>query len=122
MGFGAALRSIWENWSTFSGRARRAELIYGLLALSGVGLLTVAVVTAARPFVPVVGIVTLLFFLVAFWPSLAVSVRRLHDSGRSGRWMLLLFVPAAGHLFLLILLLLPSSRGANSYGAVSAQA
>lgn len=53
-----------------------------------------------------------LFFLI---PSLAVSVRRLHDSGKSG-WWILLGLTAIGGLVLLIFYLLDGTRGANRHG------
>jgi len=49
-------------------------------------------------------------------PSLAVSVRRLHDTGRSGFWLLLAFVPLIGGLVLLVFEALDSQPGDNQYG------
>ncbi len=56
------------------------------------------------------------FCIVAFIPSLAVTVRRLHDGGRAGWFCLLSLVPAVGGLLPLLLLALPGETDANAYG------
>ena len=58
-----------------------------------------------------------LYSLAAVLPSLAVLVRRLHDTNRSGWWLLISFVPFIGGIWLFILLILDSSLGSNRYGA-----
>ncbi len=64
-----------------------------------------------------IGEVILLFFaLGTLVPSIAVAVRRLHDSGRSGWWYLLSFVPFVGGIVLLIFMLLEGQPGENKYG------
>jgi uncharacterized membrane protein YhaH (DUF805 family) len=62
------------------------------------------------------GVLTGLFGLAMLIPWLAVSVRRLHDVGWSGWWLLIWFVPLAGGLLLLILDLTRGERGPNRYG------
>lgn len=57
-----------------------------------------------------------LYYLAVLVPSLAVSVRRLHDTGRSARWLLISLVPFIGGIWFLILLLLDSVPGANQWG------
>lgn len=57
------------------------------------------------------------YILVSFIPALAVSVRRLHDIGNSGWWLLLGLIPYLGGLILLLLMLQPSARGSNKWGA-----
>jgi uncharacterized membrane protein YhaH (DUF805 family) len=49
-------------------------------------------------------------------PSIAVGVRRLHDTNRSGWWLLIAFVPVLGELVLLVFLVLPGPVGPNTYG------
>ncbi len=59
----------------------------------------------------------LLFGLITLLPGLAVSVRRLHATGRSGWWLLIVvLVPLVGLFVLLALMLLPSEPGENVYG------
>ncbi|MCP5399605.1 MAG: DUF805 domain-containing protein [Sphingobium sp.] len=57
-----------------------------------------------------------LFALATLIPSIAVAVRRLHDTDRSGWWMLLAFIPLIGTLWLLILMVLRGTRGPNRFG------
>lgn len=58
----------------------------------------------------------LIYGLVIFLPALAISVRRLHDVGMSGWWVLLSFIPILGFLVLLFFYVKPSDVGANKYG------
>ena len=89
-----AVRSALSNYATFSGRARRSEywwfylstVVIGLVA-SGIDALLNSVFDNA---LGVVGSVTSVALLL---PSLAVTSRRLHDTGRTGWWMVLPIVP-----------------------------
>lgn len=67
---------------------------------------------------PAVGapVVYLLYALATFLPGLAVAVRRLHDTDRSGWFLLVAFVPFVGGLILLIFLVEEGTRGRNQYG------
>lgn len=58
----------------------------------------------------------LTYCLFIIMPSLAVAVRRLHDSGRSGWWILISLIPFLGGIWLLVLLLMDSDPGDNKYG------
>jgi len=49
-------------------------------------------------------------------PSITVTIRRLHDTGRSGWWYLVTFIPYVGEILLLIFCILRSEEGANEYG------
>ena len=63
-----------------------------------------------------------LFIVFAFAliiPEIAISVRRLHDIGKSGLWYLVTFVPVVGPIVLFIFMCLPSIPGPNEYGASS---
>jgi uncharacterized membrane protein YhaH (DUF805 family) len=57
-----------------------------------------------------------LFSLAALVPSLAVTVRRLHDSSKSGWWLLICLVPGIGSIILFVFMLLDSERGKNEWG------
>jgi uncharacterized membrane protein YhaH (DUF805 family) len=105
---------VLRNYANFTGRARRSEYWYFVLvslafvlALNLLDML-VRVLTGYGPFV-------LLYSLVMLVPSYAVAVRRLHDTDRSGWWILLAFVPLVG-LVLLYFLALDSNAGTNKYG------
>ena len=57
-----------------------------------------------------------LYTLVVFVPSLALSVRRLHDIGKSGWWMLISLIPLVGPLIVLFFMVKDSQPGTNEYG------
>ena len=59
---------------------------------------------------------SILVSLLLILPSLAVTVRRLHDSDRSGAWVFINFVPLIGGLVMLVLMLLDGTEGPNHYG------
>lgn len=61
-------------------------------------------------------LVLCLYSLAVFIPNLAVSVRRLHDSDRSGWWILIAFVPFIGGIWLLVLYLIGGTPGPNRFG------
>ena len=63
--------------------------------------------------IPVLGA---LYMLAALIPGIAVTIRRLHDSDRSGWWMLVALIPLLGALGLLVLMVLPGTQGANQFG------
>ena len=66
--------------------------------------------------VPALVYLAYLWSLAVFIPSLAVSVRRLHDIGRSGWWLLLSLIPLVGAIILIIWYCTDSQPGANQYG------
>lgn len=62
------------------------------------------------------GPLSLLFMMAILVPSIAVGVRRLHDTNRSGRWMLIGLIPIVGSIVLLVFFVLESTGGSNEYG------
>ena len=83
MTFGEALRACFDRWATFSGRAPRAEFWWFML-FQNLTAVTILVV-GALSLTPTLTIALLyIFFLATTIPSLAVSFRRLQDTGRSG--------------------------------------
>lgn len=130
MTFTEAVRSGFSNYVTFSGRSRRSAywfwmlfvIVVSILALiiDGVlfpGLMTAEVVDGMASVQanggPVVAVATLALFL----PGLAVSVRRLHDTDRSGWWLLLGLIPIVGIIVLIVWYCTEGTRGANRFGA-----
>ena len=102
----------WKKYATFSGRARRKE--YWMFVLFN----TLAYFVAAildEMFGG--GAISGLYALAVLVPTLAVLVRRLHDTNRSGWWLFISFVPFIGGIWLLVLLILDSSLGPNRCGA-----
>jgi uncharacterized membrane protein YhaH (DUF805 family) len=111
MSFSAAIRSVLSKYAAFSGRARRSEYWWWALAYSVAYLVAGALDSAAGSSPAFVALIALPLFL----PTLAVGVRRLHDTGRSGWWMLASFVPILG-LVLLLVFLCSESGTPNRYG------
>lgn len=112
-----AYLTAMKNYGVFTGRASRSQ--FWLFMLVFMALLVIGLVLDAalelsdesEPWGPVSGLVMLAHFI----PSLAVQVRRLHDTDKSGWWILLNVIPLGG-LFLIIFSASPSSLGANRFG------
>ena len=94
MSFGQAVSSVLGNYVNFSGRARRSEYWYWVLftALLGAVAWTLDAVFGLH-FYNANGVrfgwIALIVSALVFLPSIAVTMRRLHDTGRSGWWWLL---------------------------------
>ncbi|MEZ6137194.1 MAG: DUF805 domain-containing protein [Pirellulaceae bacterium] len=103
-----------RKYATFSGRARRRE--YWMFTLVNIvfAVLTFGIDIALLATVGIGGL-NLLYSVALLLPAVAVSVRRLHDTGRSGWWILIAFVPVAG-IVLLVFLCQDSQAGSNHYG------
>ena len=119
-----------KRYADFSGRSRRKEFWSYILAVwvatfvlmyldSALGLGGTATSYAeggSVGFNMTGGVLTLLFALAILVPNIAVSVRRLHDVGKSG-WMLLIgLIPLIGWIYLLVQYLQPGTAGPNAYG------
>lgn len=114
MGFMDAVSAVYSNYVNFQGRARRSEywwfyLFYIIVAV----VFQVIMTTVSESFG---GLLYLVFVLGSFLPMLAVSVRRLHDTGKSGWWVLLGLIPILGAIVLIIFYVGDSQPGANKYG------
>lgn len=123
MGFAEAIKSFWSNYATFKGRARRSEywFIQLFLIITNVAVGAIDLVLMNGDVDRFIangggGIVGLVWILVTIVPALAVLVRRLHDTGKSGWWVLMGFVPFAGAIVLFVFTVLDSTSGENKYG------
>lgn len=105
--------AVLKKYVVFSGRAQRAEYWYFVLfsILASIALSIVSNVVGDNG-----NTLGLLYSLAVFLPSLAVLVRRLHDTGRSGWMALLMFIPLIGGIWLLVLMCFDSKPGDNKYG------
>lgn len=102
-----------KQYADFSGRARRKEFWMFALINAIVGFCLALI---GRLIGNVFGIVvSSLYSLAVLLPALAVTVRRLHDTGRSGWWILIALIPVIGALWLLILMVIDSKED-NQYG------
>lgn len=110
MSFTDAVRTCLTKYATFSGRARRAE--YWWFSVVYVIATLVIAGTSLAIEVPLLNILLLPFVA----PMLTVSVRRLHDTGKSGRRMLIALIPAAGPIIYLVGMTRDGAPGANQYG------
>jgi uncharacterized membrane protein YhaH (DUF805 family) len=113
MGFQEAVRAVLAKYSDFSGRARRSEYWFWSLALFIAYIVAVILFVIFKP----LGIIAYLaVFLGAIVPSLAVSFRRLHDTNKSGWWLLIGLVPFVGGLILLVFMCIDGDPAPNQYG------
>ena len=112
---------VLKKYAVFNGRAHRREywmfVLINFLISFGLGAVdNIAGLSSGRSY----GVLGTLYGLAVFVPSLAVGVRRLHDTDRSGWWLLIGLVPLVGWLILLIFLATAGQRGDNRYGPVPA--
>lgn len=109
---------VLKKYAVFSGRARRAEYWYFSLFSLIVSLILGFVDGATGMYSPETGIGTLglIYTLAVLIPGIAVTVRRLHDTGRSAWWLLIVLLPLLGVLILLVFMVLSSDEDENSYG------
>ncbi len=104
----------WRKYADFSGRARRAE--YWWFALGNAVLVSILGALAGAVLGDLGGLLMLVVALAVIVPALAAAVRRLHDTGRSGWWYLIILLPFFGSLILFIFLVLDSDRQPNTWG------
>ncbi len=119
-------RAFIDNYAMFDGRARRSEYWYFTLfnIIITVPLITLFVVLSdsggtseivSLIFVALLGLIVLALFI----PSIAVAVRRLHDTGRSGWWYIIGMIPVVsyvGSIVLLVFYCTDSQPGRNKWG------
>ncbi len=108
----------FRRFADFGGRSRRKEYWWFALInmLATLVLTVVGVVLADYPGDPVTSVPFYLYVAVVLVPSLAVSVRRLHDTGRSGLWVLLQAIPYVGPVVVFVFLVMDGDAGPNQYG------
>ncbi|MFM7195361.1 MAG: DUF805 domain-containing protein [Bacteroidota bacterium] len=110
---------VLNNYAVFTGRARRSEfwmfLLFNLIFAVVATILDNILGTTIDP-LPY-GLIYLLYVLAVFIPGLAVTVRRLHDVGKSGWMYFIVLIPLVGAIWLLVLLATDSNPGENKYGA-----
>jgi uncharacterized membrane protein YhaH (DUF805 family) len=111
MSFTDAIRDGFSKYATFSGRSSRSA--YWWFYLFAVLVIIAAVV--ADEALGTGGVIYLLVLLGLFLPNLAVTVRRLHDAGHSGWWVLINILPIIGFIVLLVFTV-TDSKPPNKWG------
>ncbi len=104
-------RNVLQKYAVFSGRARRRE--YWMFVLVNI---IISIIFALIGSVINSEFLGNIYALAMIVPALAVGVRRLHDTGRSGWWLLIGLVPLVGAIVLIVFAVQDSQPGDNEYG------
>ena len=109
---------VLKKYAEFTGRARRKEywmfVLFNLIISIVLG--RIDALFGTMDYTTSIGYIGGLYSLVVFIPGLAVAVRRMHDIGKSGWMLLVVFIPIAGIIWLIVLLATDSVPGENQYG------
>ena len=112
MSFSEAVRSGFEHYVKFDGRASRPAywwwVLFAVLVSIAANIIDFALIGP--------GVISGLVGLALLLPNLSVSIRRLHDTGRTGWWILIGLLPLIGWIVLLIFYLQASDPAENQYG------
>ena len=122
MTFGQAIKNGFQNYTSWKGRATRSEFWYWTLFVWLVELpfsiwyqTSVNMTDGSFNLFTPAYFVLILVALVFFLPSLAVMIRRLHDTDRSGGYYWMALIPLVGWIFILVYMLQPSKPGTNRF-------
>ncbi|OOG45738.1 DUF805 domain-containing protein [Rhodanobacter sp. C01] len=106
------LKCIKNHYADLDGRARRTE--YWMFYLVN---LIIVIVLALISRAMGSQVLSTLYGLAVLVPHIAVAVRRLHDTGRTGWWLLIALIPVIGWIWIIVLLATNGDQGSNQYGA-----
>ena len=116
MGFTDAVRICLQKYADFSGRGRRSEYWYFFLFNLLVGIAaSILDAILGTDFDSGSGLIAVVTSLALLLPGLAAGVRRLHDTSRSGWWILIGLIPIIGWI-ILIVFYVQDSHPDNQYG------
>ncbi len=105
---------VLQRYAQFAGRAGRAEFWWFTLANFIVSVILSLLAQASGIF----WVLSTVYSLALIVPSIAVGIRRLHDTTKSGWWLLLWFLPIVGWIILIVFFATQGNPGENQYGAV----
>ncbi len=108
------LKVVRDNYSNFEGRVRRTE--YWMFTLFNIVIVLALIFVIGIVSETLAMIAYVIYMLAILTPSLAVSVRRLHDTGKSGWFLLLNLVAGIGSIIFFIFMIMDSTPGENQYG------
>ena len=106
----------FKKYAVFSGRSRRKEYWYFVLFNIIVSIVLAGIDALLGTFTSYIGLLSGIYGLAVLIPTLALTVRRLHDIDRSGWWILIGLVPLIGAIVLLVFALMEGTPGNNRYG------
>lgn len=104
--------TVMKKYAVFTGRARRKE--YWMFVLCNLGI--ALVLSLLGQLIGLKEQIANLYSLVVLLPSLAVGVRRLHDTDRAGWWLLINLIPVVGTLVFLYFMVCEGQAGPNRFG------
>jgi uncharacterized membrane protein YhaH (DUF805 family) len=117
---------VRDNYSNFNGRASRKEywmfylfyMIFAIFAMVADNILGITFTVGEGYYAVNIGYgwIYLLFVLALLIPGLAVGIRRLHDVGKSGWWLLISLIPLIGAIWIIVLLATDGTADNNIYG------
>jgi uncharacterized membrane protein YhaH (DUF805 family) len=111
MSFSEAVKSGFDHYVKFDGRASRPAFwwwyLFQIIAMVGAYIVDAILGTGFFYYIAALALIL---------PSLSVAIRRLHDTDRSGWWILIGLIPLIGFIVLLIFYLEKSNEGENKYG------
>jgi uncharacterized membrane protein YhaH (DUF805 family) len=112
MTFSEAIKDGFDHYVKFDGRARRSTFWYWVLFgfLVGIAANIIDAILGSGP------VVSSIVGLGLFLPGLSVAIRRLHDTGRSGWWYLIVLIPLIGIIVLIVFWVQEGDEGDNEYG------
>jgi len=103
---------VLKKYAVFTGRAHRTE--FWMFALFN--FIIMVVLSIIEGILGMPGILSTLYCLGVLLPSIGVSIRRLHDTDRTGWWLLIALVPLIGIIILLVFYIMDSQEGENRFG------
>jgi uncharacterized membrane protein YhaH (DUF805 family) len=101
---------VIKKYAVFDGRAARPEYWWFFLINTIISLVLRFAIPGAG------AIISELYGLAVLLPSIGVAIRRLHDTNRTGWWILVVLIPVVGWIWLIVLLAMASDPGVNQYG------
>ena len=109
---------VLKKYAVFDGRARRKEywFFYLFYFIFAIVLMTIDGMTGTSNEETGIGVLSSIYILAMIIPGLAVAVRRLHDTDRSGWWIFISLIPLIGGIWFLVLMVLDGTAGQNQYG------